>query len=111
MSTRKETYIIFGCKFGEEFTKEYWRKDFYDEMEWGKNKPKNKPFFISDGMNGDYTFFGVINQLSKGGDDEDYKEIEISPDFEPFDIEEKFKELYPNEELPEIKIYYLPHWV
>ena len=50
MPTRIENYIIYGLKFGEDFTKDFWEKDFSDEMEWDKNKSKDKPFFISDGI-------------------------------------------------------------
>jgi len=37
---RKELYIIFGLKLNEQITEEYWGKDFRDETEWDKNKPK-----------------------------------------------------------------------
>lgn len=30
MSTRIESYIIYGLKFGKEFTEDFWKKDFYD---------------------------------------------------------------------------------
>lgn len=99
-----------GCKFGEEFTEEFWEKDFRDEMEWEEDKPKNEPFFITDGMNGSYTFFGYITLLGDGGWDEEIKELNLeSPNKNK--IEEVFKELYPQETLPTIKTYYLPHYV
>ena len=111
MSVRVEHYLIYGCKFGEEFTEEYWEKDFRDDMEWDKNKPKDQPFFITDGMNGDYTFFGLICQLSKGSWDEDCEAKEIDFKHNKEIVIEKFSELYPDMEIPEIKLYYLPHYV
>lgn len=110
MSVRKENYLIYGCKFGEEFTREFWKKDFRDEMEWDEDKPKDKPYFITDGMNGDYTFFGFICQLSNGGDD-DYEAKEIDFQYDEKAILLKLWELYPNTELPDIKMWYLPHYV
>lgn len=107
MSIRKETYIVYGFAFGEKFTNEYWKKEFRDEMEWDESKP-DKISFITDGMNGDYTFFGKIIKLSKGYD-ENYREIEINTNGWK-DIVRKFSELYPGEEIPELKMYYLPHF-
>lgn len=111
MSTRIENYIIYGLKFGENFTKDFWEKDFSDEMEWDKNKPKDKPFFISDGMNGNYTFFGFITQLSNGWDNTE--ETEIKLDFSKTEIISKFHELYPEVKITDddIKLFFLPHWV
>jgi hypothetical protein len=110
MSVRKENYLIYGCKFGEEFTNEFWQKDFRDEMEWDEDKPNDKPYFITDGMNGNYTFFGFICQLSNGGDD-DYEAKEIDFQYNDKAIWLKLWELYPNTELPDIKMWYLPHYV
>ena len=110
MSVRVENYLIYGCKFGEEFTEDYWEQDFRDEMEWEEDKPQDQPFFITDGMNGNYTFFGLICQLSDGGDD-DYEAKEINFEHNERAVVEKFSELYPDMEIPAIKLYYLPHWV
>ena len=111
MSTRIENYIIYGLKFGEDFTNDYWEKDFRDEMEWDKTKPKDKPFFITDGMNGEYTFFGFITQLSNGGDDAEETEINLS--FTKVEIISRFYELYPDAKIKDedIKMFFLPHWV
>jgi hypothetical protein len=109
MSVRKEDYLIYGCKFDEEFTEDFWEQDFRDEMEWDEDKPKDKPYFITDGMNGDYTFFGFICQLSDGGDD-DYEPKEIDFQYNQRVIMEKFSELYPDMELPNIRLWYLPHY-
>ena len=111
MSTRIENYIIYGLKFGEDFTNDFWEKDFRDEMEWDKNKPEDKPFFITDGMNGDYTFFGFITQLSNGWDDAE--ETEINLGFTKAEIIVKFYELYPDAKIidEDIKLFFLPHWV
>jgi len=111
MSTRKEVYIIHGFKFDENFTCEFWEKDFYNEMVWDKNKPIDQPFFITDGMNGDYTFFGFVKQISNGWDDEDYDIVEIHKPYNEDEIISKFKNLYPEVTIPSIKTYYLPHWV
>jgi hypothetical protein len=56
MSVRVENYLIYGCKFGEEFKNDFCKQDFRDEMECDEDKPKDKPYFITDGMNGNYTF-------------------------------------------------------
>lgn len=110
MSVRVENYLVYGCKFGEEFTEEYWEKDFRDNTEWEKHKPKDQPFFITDGMNGSYTFFGFICQLSNGSYYEDEaKEIDFS--YNENQVREKLCELYPGMEIPDIKLYYLPHYV
>jgi hypothetical protein len=110
MSVSKENYLIYGCKFGEEFTNEFWQKDFRDEMEWDEDKPNDKPYFITDGMNGNYTFFGFICQLSDGGDD-DYEAKELDFVYDGKAIREKLSELYPDMELPINKLWYLPHYV
>jgi hypothetical protein len=111
MSTRVEKYIIYGLKFGEDFTKEYWKKDFYDAMEWNKNKPSDKPFFLTDGMNGSYTFFGFITELHNGWDEIEEKEINLS--CTKAELVHRFYELYPDSILvdEDIKLYFLPHWV
>jgi len=110
MSTRVEIYIIYGLKLDGEFTEDFWEKQFRDEMEWDKTKPKDKPFFITDGMNGDYTFFGFIKQLSNGWDDSEEQEINTS--FTKAEITSKFYELYPDSKIndEDIKLYFLPHW-
>lgn len=112
MSVRKETYIIYGIKLDEDFTKKFWSESFYDDMVWEKTKPKNKPYFITDGMNGNYTFFGIITQLTNGSyDEEDYKEIEIDKKSKPFYIENCFRAFYPDMKIEKVKLYYLPHYV
>lgn len=110
MSVRVENYLVYGCKFGDAFTEEYWEKDFRDDTEWDKNKPKDQPFFITDGMNGDYTFFGFICQLSNCSYYED-KVKEINFNYNENQVKEKLCELYPGMEIPDIKLYYLPHYV
>jgi len=110
MSTRIENYLIYGLRFGEKFTNEYWKKDFYDEEEWDNKKPKDKPYFLTDGMNGDYTFFGFITQLSNGWDDAEEKEINLS--FTKAEVVSNFYKLYPDEKITDedIKLFFLPHW-
>ena len=113
MSVRKEAYIIFGLKLNEQITEEYWEKDFRDETEWDKNKPKDKPFFITDGMNGDYTFFGFIQELNNGRYDFEEEITEIKNDFKASDVISEFKNLFPEITANEwdVKLYYLPHFV
>jgi hypothetical protein len=105
MSTRLENYIIYGIKLGEEFTEEYWEKDFYPEMEYDKSK-EFKPLFLTDGMNGNYTYFGFIKDLN-----EDNETVLETIKLNPFEIQNKFNELYPEMTMPEIKLYHVPHWV
>lgn len=115
MSIRKEEYIIIGCKFGEEFTRKLWKDsekweemfDKYEAVEGGE-----KQWLLTDGMSGDYTFFGIINRISDGWD---YENIEIVEFVEPTkeqkkEIIEKFKEVFPNEKMSKIKMYYVPHY-
>jgi len=111
MSTRVENYLIYGLKFGENFTRDYWEQKFRDNEDWCEKKPKDQPFFITDGMNGDYTFFGFITKLSNGFDDEEEQEINLS--FTKFEIISKFYNLYPDAKIndEDIKLYFLPHWV
>jgi len=110
MSVRKETYIIYGVKFGEEFTEEFWEMPFSDEMQWNEEKEKDKPFFITDGMSGEYTYFGFITQLNNGFDD-DETEVVINSNLDFSKIRNKFFELYPTKIFPEPMLYYLPHYV
>ena len=111
MSTRIENYLIYGLKFGEEFTHDFWEKDFYDEEKWDSKKPKHKPYFLTDGMNGDYTFFGFITELGNGWDEAEEQEINML--FSKEAIFSKFRELYPDFPITyeDIKLYFLPHWV
>lgn len=110
MSTTIESYLIYGLRFGEEFTKNYWEQDFYDELEWNNNKSNDEPFFITDGMNGNYTFFGLITELSNGFDEAEEKELIIN--YNKSIIITRINELFPNIQIGEddIKLYYLPHW-
>lgn len=110
MSTSVENYIIYGLKFGEEFTKDFWQKDFRDEFEWEEEKPFT-PLFLTDGMNGSYTYFGFIIQLSNRWDDSAEKEINLTGT--KSEVISMFYKLYPESTITDedIKMYYLPHWV
>lgn len=109
MSVRKEKYLVKGVKFGEDFT------DFIFEEEdtycdyFFRN---GKGLLLPDGNAGFYTFFGIIEQISDGFNDwdENILEIDTITKEETDFIESKFKELFPNKELPEIKNYYVPHY-
>lgn len=111
MSTRVEEYLIYGLKFGKDFTRDLWEQDFCDNEQWNKEKPKDKPFFITDGMCGNYTFFGFITELSNRWDDAKEQEIDLS--FTKVEIISNFNKLYPNVEIndEDIKLFFLPHWV
>jgi len=111
MSIRIEKYIIYGIKFGEEFTKEFWKKEFYDKEVWEKSKPKDKPYFLTDGMSGEYTFFGFIQELSDGFNEPEEKVINLS--FTDVVLISRLYELYPDIEIntDDIKMYFLPHYV
>jgi hypothetical protein len=113
MSVRKEVYIIFGLKLNGQITEEYWEKDFRGETEWNENKPKNKPFFITDGMNGDYTFFGFIQEINNGKYDFEEEITEIKYDYNAEEVIEEFKKLFPEITANEwdVKLYYVPHFV
>lgn len=111
MSVRVENYLIYGIKLGCEFTKDFWKQDFYDDECWCRGKAEKEPYFLTDGMNGGYTFFGFITELSDGFDEPEEKEISLF--FTDAEIIQKFYKLYPNEKINDgdIKLFYLPHWV
>ena len=113
MSVRRESYIVFGLKLDENFTNEYWDKDFYPDTEWNKNKPKDKPFFITDGMNGLYTFFGFIQMLNDGSYDFEEDITELKYDFDKSIVVTEFSKLFPELTVNEydVKMFYLPHFV
>ena len=113
MSVRRESYIVFGLKLDENFTNEYWDKDFYPETEWNKNKQKDKPFFITDGMNGLYTFFGFIQMLNDGSYDFEEDITELKYDFDKSLVVTEFSKLFPELTVNEydVKMFYLPHFV
>lgn len=113
MSIRKEVYVVFGLKLSEKITEDYWRKDFRDDTEWDENKPKNKPFFITDGMNGSYSFFGFIQQLNNGSYDFEEDITELQYDFDKSVVVNEFLKLFPEIKIDksDVKMYYLPHFV
>jgi hypothetical protein len=113
MSVRREAYIVFGLKLDENFTNEYWDKDFYPDTEWNKNKPKDKPFFITDGMNGLYTFFGFIQMLNDGSYDFEEDITQLKYDFDKSIVVTEFSKLFPELTVNEydVKMFYLPHFV
>ncbi len=112
MSVQKEEYIIYGCKFDEDFTEEFWKKDFRDEEEWEEDKDEDEPYFLTDGMSGEYTFFGFIERIADGFDESNGEIIEFDqPTKEQKQtIIKKLKKLYPKMKVPEIKMYYVPHY-
>jgi hypothetical protein len=113
MSVRRESYVVFGLKLDENFTNEYWEKDFYPDTEWNKNKPKDKPFFITDGMNGLYTFFGFIQMLNDGSYDFEEDITELKYDFDKSIVVTEFSKLFSELTVNEydVKMFYLPHFV
>jgi hypothetical protein len=110
MSTRREEYLIIGCKFDEEFTNNVINDDHVDKYMYPSKG--SKQWILLDGMNGDYTFFGIITQLSDGDDMGSYDIIEFSPVTQDQinEISVKFKEVFPGIEMPEIKMYFVPHY-
>lgn len=115
MSVRKETYLIYGLKFDGDFTKEYWEKDFREETEYFDKQDSGKIMFLTDGMNGDYTFFGQIIELGNRGDwyEDEIKEVELNTFRSQAIIYSEFMKLYPESEIKitDIKLYYVPHYV
>ena len=113
MSVRKEVYIIFGVKLSEQLTREYWEKPFSNDTEWNKNKPNGKPFFISDGMNGLYTFFGYVQQINDGSYDFEEHITELNFNYDKSTIIDEIARFFPELTVNEcdVKFYYLPHFV
>lgn len=115
MSVRKETYLIYGLKFGEEFTEDYWQQDFRDRVEYFNYEDNGKIMFLTDGMNGRYTFFGQIMELGTRGDwyEDEIKKVDLHIDLSASSIIEKFKEYYPDSDvkIEDVSMYYVPHYV
>lgn len=103
MSARVITYLIYGFKLDSEFTEEYWNSENFDKYEFDSDKP-DEPLFLTDGMDGEYTYFGFIKEL----DMEEAMEINLNYNNEA--IIDKFSELYPSVTIPEIKLISLLHW-
>lgn len=103
MSTQVTNYLIYGFKLDSEFTTYFWDSENYDKYDFDSSKPE-QPLFLTDGMNGEYTYFGFIKEL----DTEDAVEINLNYDKEL--VVDKFKELYPHLLVPEVKLISLPHW-
>lgn len=110
MSVTKEIYLVLGIKFGEDFTNAYFNSECFDDLEYSGNEDKLS--FIFDGMNGLYTFFGIVTQLSNGEYEEETKELNLLFNFDKNQIVQEFKNLFPAYEVSEqdVKLYYLPHW-
>lgn len=108
MGVTRQEYLIVGCKFEDkEFIKQYWdMEDLRDELEFNDN-----PWILSDGMNGDYMFFGKIEELTNGYD-ENYTITQFNKimDHEHEEIKLKFQEVFPDVEMPEICTYHVPHY-
>jgi len=115
MSVRKEKYLIKGIKLGEGFTEKYLDSEIYDELEYSdKDRNKLTLRFLSDGMNGQYTFFGQIQELLEAKDfyEDKIQEVKVF-DFTNSYIAEEFNKHFPNEqEIAEndVKIYYVVHY-
>ena len=114
MGVNREEYIVIGMKFDDKFTDRLWARPDQRAMDekysWEKEREKEIQY-LSDWMSGDYTFFGYIQQISDG-DDENTTVTEIN---EPQGsmitaIQKKFIELFPDEEMVEIKIYHVLHY-
>ncbi len=115
MSVSKETYIVLGIKFGEDFTNNLWGESFYESEVYSVKYDSGKIKFLTDGMNGDYTFFGQIIELGTRGDwyEDKIKELDLGNTVSRDEIIEKFKTFYPNLEVSvdDVKLYYVPHYV
>ena len=107
MSSKLETYIIHGVWLGEDFTHDYFLRPDRDELD--KLLVINeKPWLIVDGMDAQYSFFGLINKI-------DTEEIITAYDFVPDKskqiIKNKWKEYFNDFKIPEIRMYYLNHYI
>lgn len=114
MSVTRQEYIVIGMKFDNKFTDRLWARPDADDMnekyEWEKDREKEIQY-LTDGMSGDYTFFGYIQQLSDGYDENStVTEINQPQSGMVTAIQKKFIELFPDEQMAEIKIYHVPHY-
>ena len=103
MSTQVTNYLIYGFKLDSEFTTDFWESDYYDKYD-SYSRKEDEVRFLTDGMNGEYTYFGFIKEL----DTEEASEIILN--YNKQEIIDKFTELYPSITVPEIKLISLPHW-
>lgn len=114
MGVSVTNYIIRGVKLDKNFMEDL-DEDVFEELldkHGYDDKKQLNPHFLHDGMGGGYTFFGFIFKF----DDESVQEIGIGnyddETIRKYDTEitEKFKELFPSETIPMIKLYYVPHY-
>lgn len=103
MSTRITNYLIYGFKLDSEFTDEFWKSENYDKYD-SYSRKENEVRFLTDGMNGEYTYFGFIKELDSD------KTVELNLNYNKQDIIDLFSKLYPSITIPEIKLISLPHW-
>ena len=107
MGVSRKEYLIVGCKFEDErFIKDYWNMDeLRDELEF-----VDDPWILSDGMSGNYMFFGKIEHLTEYGENDEITQIMKIMDHQHEEIKLKFQDTFPDVEMPEICTYHVPHY-
>lgn len=115
MGVRKEEYNVIGVKFNQE---EYLKlntgdKSLQDILEEYSERESKERYIIYDGMSGEYLLFGIIEQLSDGWNGNIENIIEFNqPSVEQFThIVTMYNKIFPDNVIPMIKNYYVPHFV
>ena len=107
MSVRLESYIVHGVWLGEDFTHDYLLRPERDELD-KLLVDVEKPWLIVDGMDGSYSFFGLIEKVNS---EDTIMSYDFVPDKSKQLIKKKWKEHFHDFKLPEIRMYYLNHHV
>lgn len=110
MSVQKEIHIVYGYKLDEKFTELYWESELYETHEFQTNDDKNFKF-LSDGMNGDYTFYGYIEKIHGGWVwEEEDKIIDLAKLPSEKSLIEFFEFYFSKDYLLKAQLFYVPHY-
>lgn len=108
MGMKLEKYIIYGVWLGEEFTHDYLLRPEREELDRKLVNTEN-PWLIVDGMDGKYSFFGIIKRIDEdeviSGYDFDCDNLVITS------IKDKWDKYFSEFEFPNIRTYHLNHYV
>lgn len=107
MSVKLESYIVQGVWLGEDFTHDYFLRPERDELD-KLLVHGDKPWLIVDGIDGKYSFFGLIDKVDP---EEIITTYEFVTEKTEQIIKKKWKEHFGEFKLPNIRLYHLNHHV
>ena len=117
MGVRREEWLVTGFKLDQEWIQDTIGEDRNEEME---SELDNREVFkktgiagiLSDGMCGEYTFFGICKQISDGWEGESSEIIELSmpTNGQIEQIHNNWAKYFGDNEMPPIKTYFVPHF-